>query len=82
MKTSIRAGTHIDGAHWMAEYSENGHEIRVFREGHEVGVYDAPPTLFGDEQEAGSLSNADHRAIEAALVASLRQYVAEHNREA
>jgi hypothetical protein len=81
MKATVRAGTHIEGLHWVAEYFQEGHEIRVLREGQEVCVYDAPPTLFGDEEDAGSKSCADHRAGEAALLASLKRFVAEHDSE-
>jgi hypothetical protein len=82
MKTpSVRAGAHIEGIHWIAEYVENVHEIRIFREGQEVEVHDAPSTLFGDEENAGSKSCADHRATEAAVLAYLRRFVAEHDAE-
>jgi hypothetical protein len=82
MKTSpIRAGAHIEGIHWIAEYAENVHEIRIFREGLEVDVHNAPSTLFGDEENAGSKSCADHRAAEAAVIAYLRRFVAEHDAE-
>ncbi|MGV2288014.1 hypothetical protein AAHK20_04810 [Trinickia sp. YCB016] len=81
MKTPIRTGTHIEGIHWVAEYSETEHEIRVLREGFEVGVYSAPPTLFGDEANAGSKSCADHRAAEAAIRAFLMRFVADHDAE-
>jgi len=54
---------------------------RVFREGQEVDVHDAPSTLFGDEESAGSKSCADHRAAEAAVLAYLRRFVAEHDAE-
>jgi hypothetical protein len=82
MKTpSVRAGAHIEGIHWIAEYVENVHEIRIFREGQEVDVHDAPSTLFGDEENAGSKSCADHRATEAAVLAYLRRFVAEHDAE-
>ena len=37
---TLRAGTHIEGVHWIAEYAEDVHEIRVFREGQEVDVQD------------------------------------------
>lgn len=78
---SVRAGTHIEGIHWIAEYVEGLHEIRIFREGYEVDVHDAPSALFGDEENAGSKSNADHRAAEAAVLAYLRRFVAEHDQE-
>jgi hypothetical protein len=81
MKAILRTGTHIEGIHWVAEYSEESHEIRVLREGLEVGVYTAPPTFFGDEAEAGSKSCADHRAEEAAVRAFLMRFVAEHDAE-
>jgi hypothetical protein len=77
----VRAGAHIEGIHWVAEYAEDVHEIRVFREGQEVDVHDAPSTLFGDEESAGSKSCADHRAAEAAVLAYLRRFVAEHDAE-
>lgn len=78
---SIRAGTHIEGVHWVAEYIEAAHEIRLYREGQEVDVHDAPPALFGDEENAGSKNGADHRAAEAAVLAYLRHFVAEHDHE-
>jgi hypothetical protein len=81
MKTTVRTGALIEGIHWVAEYLETTHEIRVLRERFEVGVYDAPPTLFGDEIESGSKSAADHRALEAALRAYLLRFVAEHDAE-
>lgn len=82
MKTpTIRAGTHIDGIHWIAEYAEDVHEIRLFREGQEVDVHNAPSTLFGDEENAGSKSTADHRGMEAAVLAYLRSFVNEHDKE-
>jgi hypothetical protein len=81
MKAPVRTGAHIEGVHWVAEYSEATHEIRVLREGVEVGAYCAPPTLFGDEAEAGSKSCADHRAEEAAVRAFLLRFVAEHDAE-
>jgi hypothetical protein len=82
MKTStVRAGMHIEGVHWMAEYAKDVHEIRVFREKQEVDVHNAPSTLFGDEENAGSKSTADHRAVEAALLAYLRRFVIEHDSE-
>ncbi|CAN7644885.1 hypothetical protein LJR230_004803 [Trinickia sp. LjRoot230] len=81
MKTIVRTGAHIEGVHWVAEYLEATHEIRILREGAEAGLYDAPPTLFGDEANAGSKSVADHRALEAALRAYLTRFVAEHDAE-
>ena len=81
MKTIVRTGVHIEGIHWTAEYLETTHEIRVFREGAEVGVYGAPPTLFGEEADAGSKSVADHRALDAALRAYLMRFVADHDAE-
>ena len=75
----VRAGAHIEGVHWIAEYAEDVHEIRIFREGQEIDVHDAPSSLFGDEQNAGSKSTADHRAAEAAVLAYLRRCVAEHD---
>lgn len=79
--TAIRAGTHIEGIHWIAEYNEQAHEIRIFREGQEVDVHNAPSTLFGDEENAGSKNARDHRALEAAVLAYLRHFVAEHDAE-
>ena len=76
---TVRAGAHIEGIHWVAEYAETMHEIRIFREGQEVDVHNAPSTLFGDEENAGSKSCADHRAAEAAVLAYLRHFVAEHH---
>jgi hypothetical protein len=81
MKTIVRTGAHIEGIHWIAEYLETTHEIRVLREGAEVGVYNAPPTLFGEEGDAGSKSVAEHRALEAALRAYLMRFVADHDAE-
>ena len=78
---TVRAGAHIEGVHWVAEYAEDVHEIRVFREGQEVDVHDAPPALFGDEENAGSKSTADHRGVEAAVLAYLRRFVIEHDAE-
>ncbi|BFG77457.1 hypothetical protein PTKU46_54900 [Paraburkholderia terrae] len=78
---TVRAGAHIEGIHWVAEYAETMHEIRIFREGQEVDVHNAPSTLFGDEENAGSKSCADHRAAEAAVLAYLRHFVAEHDAE-
>jgi hypothetical protein len=66
MKTPVRVGTHIEGVHWVAEYFENTREIRVFREGQEVETFDAPASMFGEEREAGSASDAAHRAEDAA----------------
>lgn len=81
MKPIVRTGAHIEGIHWVAEYFEATHEIRILREKAEVGVYDAPPTLFGEEAEAGSKSVADHRALEAALRAYMMRFIAEHDAE-
>jgi hypothetical protein len=78
---TVRAGAHIEGVHWIAEYAEDVHEIRIFREGQEIDVHDAPSSLFGDEENAGSKSTADHRAAEAAVLAYLRRCVAEHDAE-
>ncbi|MGG1949324.1 hypothetical protein AB1286_31670 [Trinickia sp. NRRL B-1857] len=81
MTAPVRTGVHIEGIHWVAEYIEATHEIRLLREGFEVGVCDAPTSLFGEESEAGSKSVADHRALEAALRAYLLRFVAEHDAE-
>jgi hypothetical protein len=82
MKTvTVRAGAHIEGVHWIAEYVEDVHEIRLFREGQEVDVHNAPSTLFGDEENAGSKNTADHRAMEAAVLAYLKRFVIEHDAE-
>ena len=81
MTASVRTGTHIEGIHWLAEYLEAAREIRVLREGFEVGFYDAPPSLFGEEAEAGSKSVADHRALEAALRAYLMRFVSQYDAE-
>ncbi|MDE1181977.1 hypothetical protein [Paraburkholderia sp.] len=82
MKTpTLRAGAHIEGIHWIAEYAQDEHQIRVFREGFEVDAHKAPASLFGDEAESGSKSLADHRAAEAAVLAYLRRFVAEHEAE-
>jgi hypothetical protein len=77
MKSPIRVGTHIEGVHWVAEYLQSSGEIRVFREGQEVETFEAPASMFGEEREAGSASDAASRAEEAALLATLRRYVAE-----
>jgi hypothetical protein len=81
MKSTVRTGAHIEGIHWVAEYLESTHEVRLLREGAEVGVYDAPPAFFGEEADAGSKNAADHRALEAALRAYLLRFVAEHDAE-
>ncbi len=81
MTAPVRTGAHIEGIHWVAEYLEGSQEIRILREGFEVGMYDAPPSLFGEEADAGSKSVADHRALEAALRAYLLRFVAEHDAE-
>ena len=81
MTAPFRTGVHIEGVHWVAEYLEGSQEIRVLREGVEVGLYDAPPSLFGEEADAGSKSVADHRALKAALRAYLLRFVAEHDAE-
>jgi hypothetical protein len=79
MKTPIRVGAHIEGVHWVAEYTAATHEIRVFREGHAFETIAAPPALLGEEDEAGSASDEASRAEDAAVLAVLRQYVAEHD---
>lgn len=81
MKAPIRTGAHIEGVHWVAEYLEDTREIRVFREGRELDRYEAPASMFGEERDAGSPNEADNRAKEAALLASLRRYVAEREAE-
>ncbi|POR52076.1 hypothetical protein B0G62_10544 [Paraburkholderia eburnea] len=81
MKTPIRVGAHIEGVHWVAEYTAATHEIRVFREGHAFETIAAPPALLGEEEEAGSASDAASRAEDAAVLAVLRQYVAEREAE-
>jgi hypothetical protein len=82
MKTSnLRVGVHIEGVHWVADYAEDVHEIRVFREGQEVDVHNAPSTLFGDGENAGAKSRADNRTAEAAVLAYLRRFVIEHDAE-
>ena len=50
MKPLLRAGEHIEGMHWIAEYHPLTHEIRVLREDIEIGIYSAPPTMFGEEK--------------------------------
>jgi len=77
MKSPLRVGTHIEGVHWVAEYWQDSGEIRVFREGHAVETFAAPASMFGEEREAGSSSGAASRAGEAALLATLRRYVAD-----
>lgn len=37
MKPMLRAGEHIEGMHWIAEYHQLTHDIRIFREDIEVG---------------------------------------------
>jgi hypothetical protein len=81
MKPPVTTGTHIEGIHWVAEYLEETHAIRVLREGVEVGVYAAPPSFFGEEAEAGSKSCEYHRAEEAAVRAFLLRFIAEHDAE-
>ena len=41
----------------------------------------APRAMFGEEAEAGAPNEADTREQEAALLASLRRYVAERDAE-
>ncbi|MEX3978724.1 hypothetical protein AB4Y45_06990 [Paraburkholderia sp. EG287A] len=77
MKMPVRIGTHIEGVHWIAEYVEATHQIRVFRDGREVDTIPAPAAMFGEERDAGSASDAASRAEEAALLACLRRYVAD-----
>lgn len=81
MKPMLRAGEHIEGMHWIAEYHQLTHDIRIFREDIEVGRYGAPPTLFGEEEDMGSPNVADHRSREAALRAYLRHFVKQHDSE-
>jgi hypothetical protein len=81
MKPMLRTGERIEGMHWVAEYRQLTHDIRVLREDIEVGTYGAPPTLFGDEADMGAANPADHRAREAALRAYLRHFVREHDAE-
>ncbi|KVN21722.1 hypothetical protein WJ63_21660 [Burkholderia pyrrocinia] len=81
MKPLLRTGEHIEGMHWIAEYHQLTHDIRILREDIEVGTYAAPPTLFGEEEEMGSANVADHRSREAALRAYLRRFVKEHDVE-
>ena len=80
MKPLLRAGEHIEGMHWIAEYHPLTHEIRVLREDIEIGTYGAPPTMFGEEEE-GAANLADHRSREAALRAYLRNFVKKHDAE-
>jgi hypothetical protein len=81
MRTPIRVGAHIEGVHWVAEYTAATHAIRVFREGHELETIAAPPALLGEEEEAGSASDEASRAEDAAVLAVLRQFVAEREAE-
>ncbi|WP_179405032.1 hypothetical protein [Burkholderia guangdongensis] len=81
MKPMLRTGEHIEGMHWIAEYHQLTHDIRVLREHMEVGTYGAPRTLFGDEADMGAPNIADHRARDAALRAYLRHFVKEHDAE-
>ena len=81
MKPLLRAGEHIEGMHWIAEYHPLTHEIRVLREDIEIGTYGAPPTMFGEEEEMGAANLADHRSREAALRADLRNFVKKHDAE-
>ncbi len=78
---TVRAGAHIEGVHWIAEYIAASHEIRVIREGQEIDVHDAPPTMFGAEDSVGAHNPAYHRAAEAAVLAYLKQFVAQHDAE-
>ncbi|MBN3772600.1 MULTISPECIES: hypothetical protein [Burkholderia] len=81
MKPLLRAGEHIEGMHWIAEYRPLTHEIRVLREDIEIGIYSAPPTMFGEEEDMGAANLADHRSREAALRAYLRNFVKDHDAE-
>ncbi|OXI85458.1 hypothetical protein CFB50_18250 [Burkholderia sp. AU33423] len=81
MKPLLRAGEHIEGMHWIAEYHPLTHEIRVLREDIEIGIYSAPPTMFGEEEDMGAANLADHRSREAALRAYLRDFVKKHDAE-
>ncbi|RQR22618.1 hypothetical protein DIE23_36275 [Burkholderia sp. Bp9143] len=81
MKPTLKAGEHIEGMHWIAEYHPLTHEIRVLREDIEIGTYCAPPTMFGEEEDMGAANLADHRSREAALRAYLRNFVKEHDAE-
>lgn len=81
MKPMLKTGEHIEGMHWVAEYDELTHNIRVLREDIEVGTYCAPPALFGEEADMGAPNVADHRCREAALRAYLRNFVKEHDAE-
>ncbi|WP_323123230.1 hypothetical protein [Burkholderia alba] len=81
MKAVLRAGEHIEGLHWIAEYHPDTHDIRILREHAEVGTYGAPSGLFGDEDRMGAPNTADHRGREAALRAYLRSFVSTHDAE-
>ncbi|VWC14657.1 hypothetical protein BLA18110_04384 [Burkholderia lata] len=81
MKPLLRAGEHIEGMHWIAEYHPLTHQIRVLREDIEIGTYSAPPAMFGEEEEMGAANLADHRSREAALRAYLRNFVKQHDAE-
>ncbi|VWC78060.1 hypothetical protein BLA50215_01029 [Burkholderia lata] len=81
MKPLLRAGEHIEGMHWIAEYHPLTHQIRVLREDIEIGTYSAPTTMFGEEEEMGAANLADHRSREAALRAYLRNFVKQHDAE-
>ncbi len=81
MKPMLRMGEHIEGMHWVAEYYQDTHDIRVLREDVEIGTYCAPPTLFGEEEDMGAPNLADHRSRDAALLAYLRQFVKHHDAE-
>ncbi|KVD05360.1 hypothetical protein WI80_22120 [Burkholderia ubonensis] len=81
MKPTLRAGEHIEGMHWVAEYHQETHHIRILREDIEVGTYSAPPSLFGEEDDLGAPNLADHRSRDAALLAYLRNFVKEHDAE-
>ncbi|AOJ03803.1 MULTISPECIES: hypothetical protein [Burkholderia] len=81
MKPLLKAGDRIEGLHWVAEYRHRAHLIRVLRERVEVGTYGAPSALFGDEEEMGASTPADHRSREAALRAYLRHFAKIHDAE-
>ncbi|BEH20340.1 hypothetical protein BpKM390_37050 [Burkholderia pseudomallei] len=81
MKPLLKAGDRIEGLHWVAEYRHRARLIRVLRERVEVGTYGAPSALFGDEEEMGASTPADHRGREAALRAYLRHFAKVHDAE-
>ncbi len=68
---TVRAGAHIEGVHWIAEYAEDVHEIRIFREGQEIDAMTRLRRCSATRRTRARKSTADHRAVEAAVLAYL-----------